>query len=276
MTFVFEAHELPFNAVTDEFARKINDLITAYDLGHLPLWDRCMLAAVLPVVLQRRQGMTAAEQPDDEVRASAHDGGDVADAAADVPSAPSASPPSLSPGGSSISATLSDLEVALAIVHQLDELETVYDTIVSARQARQTTAEEEKKKAPASRSQGAWGAAAAAAPRQAKTSEELLMEQLLQERFSETAPYLPESGDGDGDDDDDKESGEPASQDRDAVMMVDVAMCFTANGESLGIGSSSVFGGQGYHPEFHPCVCVCVSMEWKPQSLGDVVVLTAR
>lgn len=148
MTFVFEAHELPFNAVTDEFARKIHDLITAYDLGHLPLWDRCMLAAVLPVVLQRRQGMTAAEQPDDEVRASAHDGGDVADAATDVPSAPSASPPSLSPGGSSISATLSDLEVALAIVHQLDELETVYDTIVSARQARQTTAEEEKKKSP--------------------------------------------------------------------------------------------------------------------------------
>lgn len=61
------------------------------------------------------------------------------------------------------------------------------------------------------------------------------MEQLLQERFSETAPYLPDSDD---------ESGERAS----AQDVVDVAMSFTTRGESLGIGSAAVFGGHGYHP----------------------------
>lgn len=248
MTFVFEACELPFGDITDDYASRIRDVIAAFDIHHLPLWDRCLLAAVLPVVVQRRQAIAASDAaataatisreeedihqrrnaPEDgEAEESAQracDGGDVADAA-DVqrPSPASSSTPT--------AATLADIEVALTMVRQLDELEVVYDSILSTRRAQQ---EKDRFDAGA----GSAGIDAPAPARTAnqpkKTSEEIIMEQLMQERFSDTAPYLPES-----DDDDDDASGED---------VVDVAMCFTTQGESLGIGSAAVFGGHGYHP----------------------------
>ncbi|KPA77508.1 hypothetical protein ABB37_06893 [Leptomonas pyrrhocoris] len=248
MTFVFEACELPFDAVTEAYARHLDDLLPTHDLTHLPLWDRCMLAAVLPVVLQRGQAVVGVDpsgrqdassrnngnsnnnsREEADACASAHDGGDVADAAADQQIASSQRNalrrPDSPSGLPAAAATLSDIEVALIIVRQLDELEVVHDTIVSTRKAQQSTADE-------------LTASDAVGTRQPqKTSEDIMIEQLLQERFSETAPFLPDSDD---------ESGERASE-ADASV-VDVAMCFTANGESLGIGSSAVFGGHGYHP----------------------------
>jgi hypothetical protein len=251
MTFVFEAGELPFATVSEDYASRIDGLVRAYDLAHLPVWDRCMLVAVLPVVLQRRQAVAMAVAAslsnategrnsninnNDNNSSSLSEGGDVADAAEDIlavqqqqlqatahpPERGSASLDPTSHTSAAADATLSDVEVALTIVRQLDELEVVYDSIVSTRQAGRD-----------------GGADSASSKQPAKTSEEILMEQLLQERFSSFAPYLRV-----GDNDDD-ESGERASEEGDVV---DVAMCFSARGESLGIGSAAVFGGHGYHP----------------------------
>ncbi|KPI86297.1 hypothetical protein ABL78_4644 [Leptomonas seymouri] len=252
MTFVFEACELPFGTVTADYASCIDGLLQANDLTHLPLWDRCMLAVVLPVVLQRRKAAadavaaSSSTQPRQQTVSTnsgsqqmnpskqAQDGGDLADAAEDHPIVSPNAPPA-----STVAATVSDVEVALTIVRQLDELEVVYDSIVSRRKAQQTAAHELTASASPAMGTCATDAAADAGARQPKTSEEVMMEDLLQERFSETAPYLVDSDD---------ESVERAREEGDVV---DIAMCFTTRGESLGIGSSAVFGGHGYHPPSH-------------------------
>lgn len=264
MTFVFEARELPFDTVTDDYASRIDGLVQKHDLTHLPLWDRCLLAAVLPVVQERRQAVAAAaaaalagpsRDAPDALNKIAHfsepEVNSAAQADLTMPSSSSAITTSPSTNSTTTATTtnsttrptaahasvssdvsaaaLPDIEVALAIVRQLDELEVVYDSILSTRQAQQPQHEDDEADRPP--------VFTAPSPRQPqKTSEEILMEQLLQERFSDTAPYLPESDD---DNDGDNDDGE---------AVVDVAMCFTAKGESLGIGSAAVFGGHGYHP----------------------------
>ncbi|CAJ1017917.1 hypothetical protein Q4I30_001450 [Leishmania utingensis] len=239
MTFVFEARRMPFGSISETYAARLQPIVALHALDELPLWDRCMLVAVLPVVQQRHAASSAAA-PQSTVVSSPTltvDVGNNADAAAAtvaVASLPSARTRTasneeklrVSPGLAG-APLLEDVALTLTIVRALDELEVVYDSIISIR------AEQQQQQQPGS------GVLAAAAPRRAfaqpkKTSEEILMEQLLQERFSDTTSYLPDSNSDDG------ENG--------AEEVVDVAMCFTIKGESLGIGSANVFGGHGYHP----------------------------
>ncbi|AIN95945.1 hypothetical protein LPMP_090290 [Leishmania panamensis] len=238
MTFVFEARRMPFGSISETYAARLQPIVALHALDELPLWDRCMLVAVLPVVQQRHAASSAAA-PQSTVVSSPTltvDVGNNADAAAAtvvVASLPSARTRTasneeklrVSPGLAG-APLLEDVALTLTIVRALDELEAVYDSIISIRA-------EQQQQQPGS------GVPAAAAPRRAfaqpkKTSEEILMEQLLQERFSDTTSYLPDSNSDDG------ENG--------AEEVVDVAMCFTIKGESLGIGSANVFGGHGYHP----------------------------
>ncbi|CAJ1013624.1 hypothetical protein, conserved [Leishmania lindenbergi] len=237
MTFVFEARRMPFGSISETYAARLQPIVALHALDELPLWDRCMLVAVLPVVQQRHAASSAAA-PQSTVVSSPTltvDVGNNADAAAAtvvVASLPSARTRTasneeklrVSPGLAG-APLLEDVALTLTIVRALDELEVVYDSIISTRAEQQQ--------------QPVSGVPAAAAPRRAfaqpkKTSEEILMEQLLQERFSDTTSYLPDSSSDDG------ENG--------AEEVVDVAMCFTTKGESLGIGSANVFGGHGYHP----------------------------
>ncbi|XQJ25046.1 hypothetical protein NXY56_000946 [Leishmania guyanensis] len=238
MTFVFEARRMPFGSISETYAARLQPIVALHALDELPLWDRCMLVTVLPVVQQRHAASSAAA-PQSTVVSSPTltvDVGNNADAAAAtvvVASLPSARTRTasneeklrVSPGLAG-ALLLEDVALTLTIVRALDELEAVYDSIISIRA-------EQQQQQPGS------GVPAAAAPRRAfaqpkKTSEEILMEQLLQERFSDTTSYLPDSNSDDG------ENG--------AEEVVDVAMCFTIKGESLGIGSANVFGGHGYHP----------------------------
>ncbi|CAJ1006052.1 hypothetical protein Q4I28_001368 [Leishmania naiffi] len=240
MTFVFEARRMPFGSISETYAARLQPIVALQALDELPLWERCMLVAVLPVV-QQRHAASAAAAPQSTVASSPTltvDVGNNADAAAatvGVASLPSARTRTasneeklrVSPGLAG-APLLEDIALTLTIVRALDELEVVYDSIISARAEQQ-----QQQQQPVS------GVPAAAAPRRAfarpkKTSEEILMEQLLQERLSDTTSYLPDSSSDDG------ENG--------AEEVVDVAMCFTIKGESLGIGSANVFGGHGYHP----------------------------
>ncbi|KAK7196984.1 hypothetical protein NESM_000641800 [Novymonas esmeraldas] len=197
MTFVFEARRLPFASVSETYATRLQPLLALHALEGLPLWDRCMLAAVLPVVQQRHADVQPAREE--------------------------------------------DVAIALSIVRGLDELEVVFDSIVSTR------AELHEQRQPLTSEASADARRRSQPP---KTSEEILLEQLLQERFSDTAPYLRESSSsnssssGSGG----AETEEPGEEEEEAGTVVDVAMCFTAAGESLGIGSANVFGGHGYHP----------------------------
>ncbi|CAG9569634.1 conserved hypothetical protein [Leishmania major strain Friedlin] len=236
MTLVFEARRLPFGSISEVYAASIQPIVALHALDKLPLWDRCMLVAVLPVVQQRHSASAAAAPPSTVVRPSlTRNDSDNADAAAASLSSATVraanheervnASPELAGAPS-----LEDVALALTIVRALDELEVVYDSSISTR-AELEQQQQQQPSLPA--------ASLAEAPRRAfkqpkKTSEELLMEQLLQERFTDTAPYLLESSD---------EGGENS-----ADAAVDVAMCFTVKGESLGIGSATIFGGHGYHP----------------------------
>lgn len=241
MTLVFEARQLPFGSIYEAYAAPIQPILALHALDKLPLWDRCMLAAVLPVVQQRHLAGAAATPSSTVVRPPLTvDGGDTADAAAADASLSSTTiraanheervnaSPELAGAPS-----LEDVTLALTIVRALDELEVVYDSSVSTR------AELKQQRQQHQHQLSVPAASLAEAPRRAfkqptKTSEELLMEQLLQERIFGAVPHLPESSDEDG------ETSIEAS--------VDVAMCFTVKGESLGIGTANIFGGHGYHP----------------------------
>lgn len=52
MSFVFQASQLPFSNISEAYASAICPLLAVYPLTDLTLWDRCLLAAVLPVVTQ--------------------------------------------------------------------------------------------------------------------------------------------------------------------------------------------------------------------------------
>ncbi|KAG5485463.1 hypothetical protein LSCM1_07547 [Leishmania martiniquensis] len=239
MTFVFESRLLPFGDITETYAGRIRPIVAHYALDELPLWDRCMLAAVLPVVQQRHSaGTTAAPSSaalsSVPLRPNGSDNGDASTAAGVLTS----SRPSFmgaarneerakASEGMTDTPSLEDVALALNIARALDELEAVYDS------SRSTRAELKRQH----HQGGPSGAAAEASCHtfsRLKTSEAILMEDLMQERFCDSAPYLPESSDDDG------EGGGEAE--------LDVAMCFTVKGESLGIGSANVFGGHGWHP----------------------------
>ncbi|TPP42902.1 Protein kinase domain family protein [Leishmania donovani] len=195
MTLVFEARRLPFGSISEAYAAPIQPIVALHALDELPLWDRCMLVAVLPVVQQRHSTGAAAAPPSTVAQppltGSSGDNADAAAAAswssATIRAANHEERVNASPELAG-APSLEDVTLALTIVRALDELE---------------------------------------APRRAfkqpkKTSEELLMEQLLQERLADTAPYLLESSDEDGE--------------KSAEAAVDVAMCFTDRGPSVGGG----------------------------------------
>ncbi|CAJ1986539.1 hypothetical protein conserved [Leishmania donovani] len=236
MTLVFEARRLPFGSISEAYAAPIQPIVALHALDELPLWDRCMLVAVLPVVQQRHSTGAAAAPPSTVAQppltGSSGDNADAAAAAswssATIRAANHEERVNASPELAG-APSLEDVTLALTIVRALDELEVVYDSSISTR------AELEQQQQQPS----LHAASLAEAPRRAfkqpkKTSEELLMEQLLQERLADTAPYLLESSDEDGE--------------KSAEAAVDVAMCFTVKGESLGIGTANIFGGHGYHP----------------------------
>ncbi|GET86278.1 hypothetical protein, conserved [Leishmania tarentolae] len=238
MTLVFEARRLPFGCISEVYAAPIQPILVLHALEELPLWDRCMLVAVLPVVQQRHSAGAVPAQPSTVVRPpltvnsgrTADVGGPTSSSFSTTQAANQEERVNAAPelaGAPSVE----DVKLALTIVHALDELEVVYDSSASIREELQQQRQQQQ--------QSLSGAFLAEAPRSAfkqsrKTSEELLMEQLLQERFAETGTYLRESSDDEG------ELGAEAA--------VDIAMCFTVKGESLGIGTVSVFGGHGYHP----------------------------
>ncbi|KAG5510534.1 hypothetical protein JKF63_06831 [Porcisia hertigi] len=217
MSFVFEARLLPFDDISEAYAARIRPVTVLYALDRLSLWDRCMLTVVLPIVQQRHS----------------------AGAAVDVASPSPATIQTSSNGQKAVvwseslgKPSLEDVTLALTIVHALDELEVVYDSCSSTCAELKRQRQRQRQSALGGTSVAEMQGHAASPPK--KTSEDILMEQLLQERFSETNPYLPESSDDEGTNDDEAD--------------VDVAMCFNSKGESLGIGSARVFGGHGYQP----------------------------
>lgn len=185
MTYVFEAARLPFDSLTEEVAAAVLPSLDADATAvvtRLPLWDRCVFAAVLPVV--RTETNTC--------RGATHN------------------------------ATVDQVEVALQIVKQLDELEAAYDHIMSLKGAKPQQASDQQ-----------------ASPKLQRTAEEMLMDEIFMERFG---PQV------------DIHDTESASSDD-----VDIAMCFDSNGESVGIGSAALFGGHGFHPP--PPAAACASAQ---------------
>ncbi|EKF30948.1 hypothetical protein MOQ_005222 [Trypanosoma cruzi marinkellei] len=108
-----------------------------------------------------------------------------------------------------VEAELLGWTVALRIVEELPELETAYSRILEYRE-RQRTGD--------------------------MTAEELMMEELLRERMGKDFLAEDEDESSSLDEDDDKKAEE-----------VDIAMCFTLDGEVVSIGSANLFGGHGYH-----------------------------
>lgn len=214
MSYVFEASKLPFRAISETTAAALPALLGGAELNAniassssstavsdaaptgantvdpfdatLSLWDRCMLVAVLRVLMERYPDTNKA-----------------------IP-------------------TPDDVQVAMRIVNELDELEVAYDHIVMVRNER------------AQRLRGHAGAQAQRAPvADTRTAEEILMDDLLKERLGPYAGLFLASdledvqGDGaNGEEEDD----------------VDIAMCFDVMGQTVGIGSAAVFGCHGYHP----------------------------
>ncbi|KAG5484565.1 hypothetical protein CUR178_07156 [Leishmania enriettii] len=240
MTFVFESRLLPFRNISEAYAARVQPILAHCALEDLPLWDRCMLAAVLPVVQQRHSVGTPAVPPSTVLSSPplGLDGSDNADAATAAVVLTSSLPATMRAAsnegkakvsqGMADAPSIEDVALSLTIVRALDELEAVFDSSMSTRA--------ELKLQQQQRVSGVCAAEATccAKAQPTMTSEEILMEQLLQERFYDSTPYLPESS---GDDD---ETGGEAE--------LDVAMCFNFEGESLGIGSATVFGGHGCHP----------------------------
>ncbi|KAG5506568.1 hypothetical protein JIQ42_06820 [Leishmania sp. Namibia] len=244
MTFVFESRLLPFSNISEAYAARVQPIVAHYALEDLPLWDRCMLAAVLPVVQQRHSVGTPAVPPSTVLSSpplglDGSDNADTATAAVVLTSSPPATMRAASneekakaSQGMADAPSFEDVALSLTIVRALDELEAVFDSSMSTRAELKRQEEEQQQQCVSGVSAAEATCCAKAQPK--RTSEEILMEQLLQERFYDSTPYLPESS---GDDD---ETGGEAE--------LDVAMCFSFEGESLGIGSANVFGGHGCHP----------------------------
>lgn len=135
------------------------------------------------------------------------------------------------------------VELAVKIVRGLDELESVYEG------AKNTYYDEDAEGylAPPPTTANANTATAECEAvitesRRAELEEEAIMNAIFQERFG--IPFPPPTAN----------TEETATtiktttvRGRDKVE-IDVAICFNERGDSVGVGSAAVFGGQGYHP----------------------------
>lgn len=261
MTFVFEARRLPFSSISEEAYSEAKTALVG-DAAHqglrvhcgsvvmqhvdsLPLWDRCMLLAVLPIVLdgrrQAQQGRHNHATTTDEENGMSDVATDGRNSATDTESGPvQASDPSATldcchddastrpPLHAASQVTVDDVVLAMKIVRALDELEVAWDHIRTVRGTSGGDADGKHQ--------------CRGAPRAVPlTEEELMMELLLAERgvpgfLRETC----EEEDGDEGTSGDSARGQSADD-------VDIAMCFDVQGNSIGMGSAGVYGGHGFH-----------------------------
>lgn len=235
MVFVFEARRLRFSAVTEDSYGAVRPAVLAGSgavvsehVDSLPLWDRCLLMAVLPLIAeeqqQQRERRNAAAAgggltTDDGAGSSSNDDDDVdtdgGDRDPDLQHRhrPAADAP----------VTVDDVVLGLKMVRALDELEVAWDSIRAARSGAHNE-----------HGDNGDGGSDRRNRRVPLTDEEVMMEALLAERCgpgflaNESSSSSSEVG---GDE------------------SIDIAMCFDDRGESVGMGSAGVFGGHGYH---HP------------------------
>lgn len=190
--FVFEARRMPFDNISEATCSPLVSEwnIPSHTLAALSLWQKCMLTAVLPVLHERHA-----------VSSHACVGADKDNNSAAAPDEEE-----------------EEMRVALQIVHQLDELETISEDVRRQRDAAQTSHNKQAKSC--------------------LTDERLFFDQLLRERMLMRGAVVSEEADENASDD---------SSEEDEMDTNDMAMCFDVHGNSVGVGPAHLFGGHGYH-----------------------------
>ncbi|CCW69546.1 unnamed protein product [Phytomonas sp. Hart1] len=226
MTFVFEARLMPFGRITEELASSAADFFIDYDsefmmeFNKMPLWNRCMLAAVIPVILQRHQDLYQQQ------RGCLSDKKSVSDSI------------------ETVKVTQNDFQIALKIVNDLDELEVAAERIKSM----WADKDEKYELGPYDESNCTFNNNAHPMCQDHRTEEDTYINRVLREhlRSNDQSSFSCIS-----------DSSIPQNNNEHNCLYednqiqekeeVDIAMCFNLNGVSIGMGSTRLFGGHGYH-----------------------------
>ncbi|CCW62210.1 unnamed protein product [Phytomonas sp. EM1] len=218
---------MPFGRITEKLATSALDFLGGTDsesfieFQKMPLWNRCMLAVVIPIVLQRHKTQYQDQRgylSDKKVASDSIEATKV---------------------------THNDLEVALRIVSALDDLEVTAERIKS-------TWEDEGERCDLGlydEIDTTHNNKAHQRPRDHCTEDDICTDGMLQEHIGSDVSWLSScSSDSSTIKAYNGHSYLNKSNETREKEEVDIAMCFNLDGVSIGMGNASLFGGHGYHP----------------------------